>query len=35
MASTISSVKPITSWYDAVVAEEKTTNPPTLQNEKV
>jgi hypothetical protein len=30
MASTISSAKPITSWYDVVVAEEKTTNPPTI-----
>jgi len=27
MAFVISSVKPITSWYDAVIAEEKATNP--------
>jgi hypothetical protein len=35
MASTISSAKPITSWYDAVIAEEKTTNPPVIQSDKV
>jgi len=27
MAFVISSAKPITSWYDAVIAEEKATNP--------
>jgi glutamate synthase domain-containing protein 3 len=35
MASAISSAKPITSWCDVVVAEEKTANPPAIQIEKV
>ena len=35
MASGISSAKPITSWYDAVIVEEKAINPPAIQSDKV
>ena len=35
MASTISYAKPITSWYDAVIVEEKVTNPSAIQSDKV
>jgi hypothetical protein len=35
MASAISFAKPITSWYGAVIAKEKTINPPAIQSDKV
>ena len=35
IASAISSAKPITPWYDAVIVEEKATNHLTIQSDKV
>jgi hypothetical protein len=35
IASAISSAKPITSWYDVVIVEEKAINPPAIQSDKV
>jgi hypothetical protein len=35
VASTISYAKPITFWYDAVIVEEKVTNPSAIQSDKV
>jgi hypothetical protein len=35
IASAISFAKTITSWYDVVIVEEKTINPPAIQIDKV
>jgi hypothetical protein len=35
MSSAILVVKPIKSWYEAIIEEEETTNPPQVQTDTV